>query len=185
MGRDKALVEIGGRPMLALVIERIRPLFDDIFIAGGDESLYGAFGIPVHRDVNPGCGSLGGIYTALVKAAHPLVFCVACDMPFVDPGLVTFLLGEMERGSFQAVIPTVDGEAEPLCAVYSRNSLPVVERDLDTGVRRIKSTLASLKVRAVDADEMRPFDPELRTFFNINTPEDLKRASEMGSALDS
>ena len=186
MGRDKALVEIGGRPMLALVIERIRPLFDDLFIAGGDEKIYGAFGIPVHRDVRPGSGSLGGIYTALVKAAHPVVFCVACDMPFVNPDLVTFLLGEMEKDPFQAVVPTVDGEEEPLCAVYSRSALPVIERDLDAGVRRIKSTLASLEVRAVGADEMRPFDPELLTFFNINTPVDLGLAlNRMGSALES
>jgi len=166
--------------MLARVLELILPLFDDLAIVGGDQRTFGIFGVPVHQDVRSGCGSLGGIHTALAKAMSPVVFCVACDMPFVDAGLVAFLLETMEGNACQAVVPTVDGEPEPLCAVYSRDILPVIERDLDAGVRRIKSTLVSLNIRAVSADEMRPFDPELRTFFNINTPEDLKR----GSALD-
>ncbi len=179
MGRDKALIEIGGRPMLARVIEGIRPLFDDIAVIGGDSRRYGSFGVQVRGDIRPGCGSLGGIYTALATAASPVVFCAACDMPFLSPDLVAFLLGVMKESECQAVLPSINGEREPLCAVYSRSILPVIERDLDAGVLRIKNTLSSLRVRTVEADEMRPYDPELRTFFNINTPEDLERAREM------
>lgn len=179
MGRDKALIEIGGRPMLARIIAGIRPLFDDIAVIGGDSRRYGSFGVPVRGDIRPGCGSLGGIYTALATALSPVVFCAACDMPFLNPHLVAFLLGVMRESECQAVLPSIDGEAEPLCAVYSRSILPVIERDLDGGVRRIKSTLSSLAVRTVEPDELRPYDPELRTFFNINTPEDLERARKM------
>lgn len=179
MGRDKALIEIGGRPMLARVIERIRPLFEDLSVIGGDSGKYGSFGVPVHGDMRPGCGSLGGMYTALATAASPVVFCAACDMPFLSPDLVAFLLEVMGESECQAVLPDIGGEAEPLCAVYSRSILPVIERDLDTGVLRIKNTLSSLRVRTVEADEMRPYDPELLTFFNINTPEDLERARRM------
>lgn len=176
MGRDKALIEIEGRPMLARVIEVVRPLFEDIAVIGGDSLKYGSFGVPVRGDIRPGCGSLGGIYTALATASSPVVFCAACDMPFLSSSLVAFLLGVMKEGGCQAVLPSIDGEAEPLCAVYSRSLLPVIERDLDAGVLRIKNTLATLRVRTVEPDEMRRYDPELHTFFNINTPEDLERA---------
>ena len=176
MGRDKALLEIGGRPMMARVIERIRALFGEISIVGGADRSYGAFGVPVFRDARPGCGSLGGIYTALSTSSAPFVFCLACDMPFISAPLVSFLVGEMRKSGCQAVIPRVGGELEPLCAVYSREIIPVIEKDLDTGVRRIKSTLSSLRLRIVEEGEMQPHDPGLHTFFNVNTPEDLRKA---------
>jgi molybdopterin-guanine dinucleotide biosynthesis protein A len=185
MGRDKALLEIGGQAMLARIVGRIRPLFDELSIVGGDAGSYGSFGVPVRPDVRPGCGSLGGIFTALAGASSPAVFCVACDMPFVNADLVAYLLETMEENKFQAVIPVVNDEPEPLCAVYSRLALPVIERDLDAGVRRIKDTLSSLRARNVDAAELHPFDPGLRTFFNINTPADLETARKIiGSAPD-
>ena len=179
MGRDKALIAIGGRPMLARVVDALRPLFGDIAVIGGEDRGYGTFGVPLRGDIRPGGGSLGGIYTALATAACPVVFCVACDMPFLSPRLVAFLVEVMERDTFQAVLPFVDGEAEPLCAVYSKSALPAIEEDLDAGVRRIKSTLSFLRVRRVDVEEMRPYDPDLLTFFNINTPEDVEQAREI------
>jgi molybdopterin-guanine dinucleotide biosynthesis protein A len=175
MGKDKAFIEIQGRPMLARVIERLRPLFGEIMIVGSDQAPYAGYGLPVYPDLRPGMGSLGGIHTALSQSSNPQVFCTACDMPFISTEVVAALLRRAGKGH-DAVIPMVAGELEPLCAVYARKILPAVEKDLDASVRRIKTTLSSLDVAVVDAEELRPYDHELHTFFNINTPEDLEKA---------
>ena len=178
MGRDKAFVEIQGRSMLAWVIERLRPLFEEMMIVGSDRPTYAVYGLPVYPDLRPGMGSLGGIHTALSRSANPQVFCTAWDMPFISTEVVAALL-QRAGGGHDAVIPMVAGELEPLCAVYARKALPAIEKNLDASVRRIKTALSSLEVAIVDAEELRPYDPELLTFFNINTPEDLEKAHEL------
>lgn len=178
MGRDKAFIEIRGRTMLAMVVEQLRPLFGEMMIVGSGAPAYTGYGVPAYPDLRPGMGSLGGIYTALSRSANPQVFCTACDMPFISTKLVGALLRKAGEGR-DAVIPRVADELEPLCAVYSRKILPVIEKDLDASVRRIKTTLATLDIAVVDTEELRRYDPELRTFFNINTPEDLDRANEV------
>jgi len=141
MGADKALVLLDGRSLLARVIELLRPLFTEIAIIGGDAAAYRQFGLPVFPDHHPGAGALGGICTALLSAEAPLVFCCGCDMPFLKPAIVEHLL-ELARGDFEAVVPQVRGESEPLCAVYSRGALEVIEEEIAAGHRRIKDALA-------------------------------------------
>jgi molybdopterin-guanine dinucleotide biosynthesis protein A len=144
-------------------------------IIGPSSPALAGFGFPVYPDLRPGKGSLGGIETALHHSPTEQVFCTACDLPFINTDVVSYLLG-LAGGDWQAVVPVVDGELEPLCAVYSRSMAGAVQRDLDDGVRRIKTTLSSIRVRAVEAGDLLPMDPELLTFFNINTPADLERA---------
>jgi len=181
MGADKALVLLDGRSLLARVIELLRPLFTEIAIIGGDAAAYRQFGLPVFPDHHPGAGALGGICTALLSAEAPLVFCCGCDMPFLKPAIVEHLL-ELARGDFEAVVPQVRGESEPLCAVYSRGALEVIEEEIAAGHRRIKDALARLRVRYVEEEELRAQDPGLHSFVNINTPEELEKARHMGSS---
>jgi len=181
MGQDKARVEIVGRTMLERVIERLSPLFGSLMIIGGDSSLGDSRAIPVHPDLRPRMGSLGGIYTAVVLSPTEHVFCAACDMPFISKKVVELMIRRAGEG-YDAVVPRISGELEPLCALYSRNIRDVVEQDLDNGVRRIKTTLSSLRVRVVEEEELVPIDPELNTFFNINTPEDLERARAIAAS---
>lgn len=175
MGRDKSCIEIAGRTMLERVIDRLSPLFDSLMIIGGDNSLRDTRGLPVHPDIRPRMGSLGGIYTAVMLSPTEQVFCVACDMPFIRPEVVDHLKCLSEAG-YDAVVPRVNGELQPLCALYSRAVRNAIEQDLVSGVRRIKTTLSSLRVRVVEESELLSLDPELNTFFNINTPEDLDKA---------
>jgi len=181
MGRDKACVEIGGRSMLEMVIDRLSPLFGSLMIIGGGSDLRAPPDVPVYPDLRPGMGSLGGIYTAVVKSSTEQVFCAACDMPFIRREVVEHMIGLSGNG-YDAVVPRINGELEPLCALYSRDIRSAIERDLDNGVRRIKTTLSSLRVRVVEEDELVPIDPELTTFFNINTPEDLERARTIAAS---
>lgn len=184
MGRDKACVEIVGRTMLERVIDRLRPLFGSLMIIGGESDLCDRPDIAVHPDLRPGMGSLGGIYTAVVKSPTEQVFCVACDMPFIRREVVEHMIRRLGKG-YDAVVPRINGEFEPLCALYSRSIQSTIERDLDSGVRRIKTTLSSLRVRVVEDEELIPLDPGLNTFFNINTPEDLEKAREIAGLEES
>jgi molybdopterin-guanine dinucleotide biosynthesis protein A len=175
MGRDKALVEIGGRTMLARVLERLSPLFERIMIIGPEGPPLEDFGVPVYPDLRPGKGSLGGIHTALHYSPTERVFCSACDLPFINTDVVSHIIS-LAGGDCDAVVPRVNGELEPLCALYSTKISGAIEQNLDSGVRRIKTTLSSQRVRIVEGQELALMDPKLLTFFNINTPADLERA---------
>jgi molybdopterin-guanine dinucleotide biosynthesis protein A len=173
--RNKALLEMGGRTFLDRTIARIRPFFREIMIIGNDGGDYERFGIPVHPDIRPESGSLGGILTALIHSSAPRTFCVACDMPFLHPGIIARLLEAGGEGT-DAVIPRLPKGLEPLCAVYSSRLVPRINELLDEGEKRVRLAVEHARTAFVDVDELRRDDPLLLSFFNINTPEDLETA---------
>lgn len=177
MGTDKALLLLDGTPLIGHVIARLRPLIPEIMIVGDNAGAYRQFGIPAISDPSPDQGPLAGIRTALVNTAALRVFCCACDMPFLESALVGRLL-ELAEPGVAAVVPRVRREQEPLCAVYTRDALPAIAAELAAGGRRILNALARMPTRYVEEEELRSFDPELRSFVNVNTPEDLARVRE-------
>jgi len=174
MGTDKALLLLDGTPLIEHVIARLRPLIPEILIVGDPAGAYGCFGVPVISDPSPDQGPLAGIRTALMNTDAPLVFCCACDMPFLETALVGHLLALAERGA-AAVVPRVRGEREPLCAVYTREALPAIEAELATGGHRILDVFLRMPMHYVEEDELRHYDQALRSFVNVNTPDDLAR----------
>ena len=179
MGRkNKAFLEMDGRSFLARTLESLRPIFDEIMVIGHDVQGYGRFGVPVHPDLRPGNGSLGGILTALARSSGERTFCVACDMPFLSPAIVRRLV-EKSAAGWEAVLPRLSMGVEPLCAVYSTSLIPVIEGLLDSGERRVRRALDESRTCYVEEEELRLLDPDLLTFVNINTPDDLTRASAM------
>jgi molybdopterin-guanine dinucleotide biosynthesis protein A len=173
--RNKALLELEGRTFLDHTIARIRPFFREIMIIGSDRDDYERYGIPVHPDIRPENGSLGGVLTALTRSSAPRTFCVACDMPFLHPAIIARLL-EAGGEETDAVIPRLPEGLEPLCAVYSRRLIPRINELLDGGEKRVRLAVEHARTAYVDVDELRRDDPLLLTFFNINTPEDLEKA---------
>lgn len=178
MGTDKALLLLDGTPLIRHVIAGLRPLIAEIMIVGDPAGAFGGFGIPVIPDQRPDEGPLAGIRTALMHTDASLVFCCACDMPFLATALVRRLL-ELAEQDVSAVVPRVRGEPEPLCAVYPREALPVIEDVLASGRRSIRDVLDKLPTRYVETDDLRRYDPELRSFVNVNTPDDLARIREI------
>lgn len=177
MGTDKALLQFDGTPLIGHVIARLRTVVPKIVIVGGNAGAYRRFGIPVLPDPRPDEGPLAGIKTALMNAEAPLVFCCACDMPFLETALVVHLL-ELAVQGVAAVVPRLHGEPEPLCAVYTREALTAIETEIAAGGRRIKNALTGMPTRYVEEDDLRFFDQELRSFVNVNTPEDFARILE-------
>jgi molybdopterin-guanine dinucleotide biosynthesis protein A len=131
----------------------------------------------VVEDLIKEAGPLGGIFTGLCYSTSKFNFVVACDMPFIQPALIRLLLDE--SGLPDVVIPEVDGEVEPLFAVYSKNCIPLIFEHLRKQNLKIRQVLGKLQVKRIGVEDIDQLDPEHLSFFNINTEEDLRRAESL------
>ena len=132
----------------------------------------------VVRDLRPGLGALGGIYTAVVEAPAPVV-CVAWDMPFVSAALIRALAEGL--GDHDALLPESDGHrgVEPLCAAYGPGCRDAIAAALDAGDLRAVGFHPRISRGILPLSQIRRLgDPEL-LFFNVNTADDLARAGGM------
>ncbi|MBE0429086.1 MAG: molybdopterin-guanine dinucleotide biosynthesis protein B [Thermoleophilia bacterium] len=179
MGSNKALLALGGRPVVTHVIESFRPLSDDVFMVGGTASDYEEFGLPHVADQYSLRASIVGIYTALAAARHSHCLVVSCDMPFVPPGLAAGLAAAAPGRD--AVVPLSEKGLEPLCALYSRSCAGALRRQIENGELAVKAALDRLNVHQLDAGRAGGgFDRD--SFFNLNTREDLRQAERILSA---
>jgi len=177
LGRTKALEVIGGRSLVEYVIERLRPLSDQILIVTSPQllDLPVAGEMEILVDLYPGKGPLGGIYTGLLSAQSSKSITVACDMPFLNAELLTYMV-ELSS-DFDAVVPRLgEGMAEPLHAVYSKNCLGKMKERLESGQLSVYSFLDMINVRYIEREESLRFDPQLLSFFNINYQSDINKA---------
>lgn len=174
MGRDKGLVPLAGRPLIAHLLERVAGLGDEVLITTNRPADYAFLGVRTAADAEPGAGALTGLQTALAAARGETVLVLACDMPFVSRPLLEHLLSLAPQGD--VVVPRRDGEFEPVHAVYARGCLPAVEQALALGRRRMISFFERVTVLPVDEPVLERFDPLGLSFFNVNTPAELARA---------
>ena len=177
MGQDKAALLIEGEPLLARTARTARAVASEIAIIGPPERAVLVPGIQVIADCWPNAGPLGGIATALQELAGEAVLVVGCDMPFLNVELLRYLieLGETQ----EAVVVRLDGRAHPLHAAYRKSCLPVLEELLVAGDLRAQGFLARLQVRYIEPPELDRFDPEHRSVFNANTPEEWAQALKL------
>lgn len=176
--KEKAFIQLeGGPPLIVRIIELLRPLFSETLIIANNRNAYIDYGLPVVEDLIEGKGPLGGIFTGLCLSTSKYNFVVGCDMPFIEQSLIKFMLEGCE--DYDVVIPEIGGEVEPLLALYSKNCIPVIFEHLRRDNLKIREILEKLKVRRVGEREIDRFDPKRLSFFNLNTPEDQKRAEEL------
>ncbi len=174
MGRNKALLPIHGRPLLVHIIERLKPLADEVLVIARTPETYTFLGVPVILDRYEDVGPLAGLHAAFTAAHGDLAMVVACDMPLVRRETFAYLLSLAE--GVDVVMPRIQGREEPLHAVYRPvTCLPAVEAAIHRGQKRLISFLPDVRVRYVDDTMLRGVDPELRSFVNVNTPEEWER----------
>jgi len=155
-GRDKGALVVDGRTILDTQIATLSPIAGDIMV------------IRAVDDVVPGCGPMGGIHAALLKARSDVVFVVACDMPFITAPLAAYLLSLAADADI--VVPKTGLGYHPLCAVYTRGCLKAIDRRLAT--RRLKMTglFSDVRTREVTAEALGRFGECDRLLANVNTP---------------
>jgi len=179
MGRDKALLAFQGTTLLEWTAGRVAQLSDDVLVIANQPDLTDRIPYPVYQDILPGMGPLGGLQAALQYAKHDLVACLACDMPFANPILLAEEARLAEEQQVDVVIPELDGQMEPLHAVYRKSTcLPVITTGLQDGMKRLIEWHPNVQVYQMGEEVIRKFDPNLKAFFNINTPDDLRQAEE-------
>ncbi len=186
LGKNKLLEVVGGRPLLQRVVDRLDQISESILVVTGDGQ--GAPALEARQarlhfasDIYPGRGALGGIFTglSLSEGTHSLV--VAADMPFLNPDLLRFLM-EAAAGC-DVVMPRIGGLIHPLHAVYSGACLPAFRQELEAGRGQIRGILPRVRVKYVEEAQIDRLDPEHRSFFNVNTPEELEQARTIERAF--
>ena len=173
MGQNKALINIGGRPLVEIMANRVSPLADEVFISANNPELFDFLPFSVVPDLCPEQGPLSGLHAVMKGHIYTLYITLACDLPGIPVSLVRRMLDVSE--GFDAVIPrTRDGLAHPLSAVYRRTCLPVIEEALRKKANKVIDAFPGdgLRVRWMDPGDGEFMDGDL---VNINTPEDLLR----------
>ncbi len=165
MGRDKALLAASGSsPLLVRAAAAVAEAAGNATILG-DPERYGRLGWPVLPDIHAGLGPIGGLLTALERTEAVWNLVVACDMPAISPSLLSRLLEIARNAEAFCVAPVIEGEYEPLCAVWHRDALPRVRQAIADGRLKMRDLVAgidTLSVAGLDAGMFR----------NINTPQD-------------
>jgi molybdopterin-guanine dinucleotide biosynthesis protein A len=175
MGVDKAFLTVAGIPMIELVLRALGSVVNQIIIVTNSPERYRAYDVRVVTDRLDQRGPLTGMYSGIFSSGSEYNVVVACDMPFLNTGLLSYLM-ELAPG-YDAVVPVVGGQAEPLHAVYSKKLLSVIEERVRKDERRIQGIFSHANVRYVTEKEISRFDPEQRSFINLNTPQQYKEAT--------
>ncbi len=181
LGHNKAQVNIGNKTLFQRVLCGISFINGEVIVvSGGKESFPWLTTQPRHRavtDIYPGKGPLVGIFTGLGVSCSQYNLVVACDMPFLNRGLLRYMT-ELAAG-FDLVIPRLGDMVEPLHAVYSKGCWAPIERMIEQDNLGVNRLLSLVRVRYVEADEIDRFDPAHLSFFNVNTEADLEAARQV------
>jgi molybdopterin-guanine dinucleotide biosynthesis protein A len=179
-GARKALLEIGGRPILGRVLDAIGPLAVEWLALVQDPDIPRFEGLRLLVDPAPHAGVLPALLSGLQTASGEVCMIVAGDMPFVQRTAFEYLLRVQREEHASIVIPRVDGFLQPMHAVVDRHAaMDAIEMALARGEQRLFRVLEPLGPRIVEAAELREVDPELHTLFNVNTAEDVARAERI------
>ncbi len=179
MGANKAFLDFHRQTLLSRALAVVKEACGNATIVG-DPDTFADFG-PVIADVFADCGPLGGIHSALLHSSADLNLMLAVDMPFVSGELLKFLL--RVAGTTEAIVTVarITGGLQPLCAVYRRAFVPTAEQALKTGNYKIGAAFANIPLRVVEEPELVAAGFSEKNFFNVNTPEDRRRADDLSS----
>lgn len=180
MGEDKALKPFLGKPLITRVIERLSPIADELIVTTNRPADYAFLNQRLVTDLKPGRGALGGLYTAIASASHPFVAVVACDMPFASQSFFESAHRLIVKEEADVVIAKTEQGYEPFHALYRRETcLPAIEAAINEDKWKVIAWLPQVNVRELSPDEMKTFDSSGLCFWNVNTPEEFKKAEHI------
>jgi len=169
-GTDKALFPIQGIPLIQHVISTVESITKDIIIITNTPGNFGFVEYPCYKDIFPNVGPLGGIYTGLMHTTRQSNLVLPCDMPFISPMCLKYLIENADGND--VTVPFLDKKLEPLCAIYSKKCLPLIEKQIHEKNYQIFQFYDKVNTKKISINAELPFY-DRRIFSNINTRHDL------------
>jgi molybdenum cofactor guanylyltransferase len=170
-GQDKLFYKIDGVPLLERVVNILKNIFQDIIIIGNETEKFSYLGLESHTDIIHGIGPIAGIYSALIISETERNFCVAADLPFLNPGLIEYM--NSVSNSYEITVPVVNGYFEALHAIYSKKCIEHISSNLNKDIVQIVKFYEGHSLRKIEESEIKKFADPTHIFKNINSMEDL------------
>jgi molybdenum cofactor guanylyltransferase len=170
-GKDKLLYKIDGISLLEQVTNVLKNIFQNIIIIGNESEKFSYLGLESQQDMIQGVGPIAGIYTALMISKTEKNFCVAGDLPFLNPGLIEYMISV--SADFDIIVPIINGYFESLHAIYSKNCIKFIDEIIAKGDNQIIKIYGKCRLKKVEEPEIKIFADPAHIFKNINYLEDL------------
>ena len=177
MGQDKASLVLEDSTLLQTLIARFAGRFGPVIVVSRPGQDLAIDNADVVRDIHVGKGPLGGLHAGLLASPDDANFVLACDMPFADVELANYVLSRLN--GHDAAIPLLERGPEPLFAAYRRSCLPTIEANLEAGILAMRGLLDKVDTLYLPESDLRQHDPTLRSFLNINTPDEYLEVRRM------
>ena len=177
-GQNKAFIQVGQKRILDRLYDVFSDLFDDIILVTNHPLQFLDWDLTIVTDLFSTRSSLTGIHAGLFYTKNPFAFFSACDTPFLKKELVITLIEQIENNT-DIIMPQTAAGFEPLCSIYSKRCLKQAEQHLKENKLKIQRVFRGHRIKYIRESVLLQKDPDLISFFNINTPQDLIRAEEM------
>lgn len=179
LGCPKPLLELDGVPLIEIVVRRLSLLFEQITVVTDRQDLFTALPVKLTGDLLTGCkkSPLRGIHAGLSASGRPYQFVAACDMPFINLNLIRYMADFAPQ--YDVVVPRIGSYYQPLHAFYRRSCLDSMRLYIEQGECKVTAFYDKIKVRYISYSEIVRFDPDQRSFFNVNTWTDYQTAQSL------
>lgn len=174
MGTDKRLVSVHGMPLVDRVLSVFLDLFPEVLLVLAEEDLRRPDQrIKIVTDIVPDCAAVGGLYSGLWHAGYPRIFVAACDMPFLDPAVIKYIVKAAPEAD--AVLTQLEHGLQPLHAAYSKKCVPFLRDMIDAQDLCLQHLVNQhgLNVHRLPESEIKKLSPKLLSFLNLNSPGDV------------
>jgi molybdenum cofactor guanylyltransferase len=181
-GRNKALLPVGDQSIVGRQIKLFEELFEQVILVTNQPLEFVSWECTIVSDLLPVRSSLSGIHAGLFYTRFSHAFIAACDMPFLKRAMIQLLIQNLEPQG-DVIVPVTQEGYQPLCAVYSKRCIKIIEDQTAKGDMKISKLYSKLKVKNIAEGNLRQIDPDLISFFNINTQEDWTLSQQMRAAF--
>jgi len=170
MGRDKATIQVNGKPLINLIYTEAKKVFRDIIIISNHHKNIDGIDAPIFKDITPIQSPIVGIVSALLYADTPYVFILPCDTPFVSQKSIEYMINEIHGEDL--IIPRTKNGFEPLYAIYSKSCISCLFKLIERNRLKVADIFPFLSLRILDEHPYYMNNGHL-VFTNINAVDDL------------
>lgn len=176
LGFDKQLIRVGDHYLIDHLIEVLTDLFCEVILVSNVPELHRNRQVKVVSDHYDGVGPLAGLHAGLEASSYPMSYVIACDMPWILPAYIHYLMKRHSNNPEKEIwITRLGAMFEPLGGLYSRSLVNRISGLIESGNRRIQSIFTLANMGYISEKIARIYSPDWRMFYNINTEADLEQ----------